>query len=233
MNKKKINIAIIPARGGSKRIKKKNIKKFINKPIILFVINELKKSKCFDLIVVSSDNAQILQIAKKGGADILIKRPKNISDDKTDTKKVIIHSIKELEKKFFLNKIFCTYPTSVFLNSKLIKSAFKMEKKFNSFILGASHFNHPIQRSFKKRKNNLINLNHPNQILKRTQDLENNYHDTGQFYLASRNNWMNQSSIISNNSHFIFLSKYEFLDIDNPEDWKFAEILFKNSIKKS
>ena len=226
-DKKKINIAIIPAREGSKRIKKKNIKKFISKPIILFVIKELRKSKFFDLIVVTSDSPKILQIAKKGGAHILIKRPKNLSDDKTDTKSVIKHSIRELDKNFLLEKIFCTYPTSVFLNSKLIKSAFDLEKESNGFILGASNYNHPIQRSFKKKKNNLIKLNYPNQISKRTQDLEKNYHDAGQFYLASRKNWMAPSSIISNKTSFIELSKFESQDIDNPEDWEFAETLFK------
>ena len=221
-----MNYCIIPARSKSKRIKKKNIKKFINKPIILHTIDKLKKIKNLDLIVVSSDCDQILKIAKNGGADYLIKRPKNISDDKTDTRSVILHSITELEKKFKLNKIFCIYPTSVFLSLKNIQDAVKLEKKRGNFVLSAIKYNHPIQRSFLEN-NKKIKLNFPEKIASRTQDLKNNYHDAAQFYLASKKNWIRSKSIISNKASFVELSKLEAHDIDELDDWKYAELLFK------
>ena len=148
MKVKKLNIAIIPARHGSKRIKNKNIKKFITKPIILHVIDLLKKTKFFDLIVVSSDNKKILNIAERGGANYLINRPKELANDKADTRSVILHSISELEKKFELKKIFCIYPTSVFLTKKNIRKALELEKKTKNFVFSAIQYDHPIQRSF-------------------------------------------------------------------------------------
>jgi len=227
MKVKKLNIAIIPARYGSKRIKHKNIKKFITKPIILHVIDLLKKSKFFDLIVVSSDSKKILDIAERGGANYLINRPKELANDKADTRSVILHSISELEKKFELKKIFCIYPTSVFLTKKNIRKALELEKRVKNFVFSAIQYDHPIQRSFARNYKN-IKLNYPKKIFFRTQDLKKNYHDAAQFYLASKENWIKSKSIICNKSSFVELSKFEAHDIDNLVDWQFAEILFKN-----
>ena len=227
MKVKKLNIAIIPARHGSKRIKNKNIKKFITKPIILHVIDLLKKTKFFDLIVVSSDNKKILNIAERGGANYLINRPKELANDKADTRSVILHSISELEKKFELKKIFCIYPTSVFLTKKNIRKALELEKKTKNFVFSAIQYDHPIQRSFARNYKN-IKLNYPKNIFSRTQDLKKNYHDAAQFYLASKETRIESKSIICNKSSFVELSKFEAQDIDNLDDWKFAEILFKN-----
>ena len=227
MKIKKLNIAIIPARYGSKRIKHKNIKKFITKPIILHVIDLLKKTKFFDLIVVSSDNKKILNIAERGGANYLINRPKELANDKADTRSVILHSISELEKKFEIKKIFCIYPTSVFLIKKNIMKALELEKKTKNFVFSAIQYDHPIQRSFARNYKN-IKLNYPKNIFSRTQDLKKNYHDAAQFYLASKETWIKSKSIICNKSSFVELSKFEAHDIDNLVDWQFAEILFKN-----
>ncbi len=231
MKNKEVNIAIIPARLGSKRIKQKNIKKFFNKPIILHVIEILKKTKLFNYIVVTSDSNKILKIAKKGGSNISIKRPKYLSDDKTDTKSVIIHSIKELEKIVNIKKVFCIYPTSVFTKVSTIHKAFKLEKENNTFIFTASNYAHPIERSFilKKKK---LKLNFPKLINTRTQDLEDNYHDAAQFYFADKKIWLSNSSIISNNSIFIKIPRSKSHDIDNPDDWKIAENFWKTLNKK-
>ena len=232
MKVKKLNIAIIPARYGSKRIKHKNIKKFITKPIILYVIDLLKKTKFFDLIVVSSDNKRILNIAKQGGANYLINRPKELANDKVDTRSVILHSISELEKIYELKKIFCVYPTSVFLTKKIIKNALELEKRTKNYVFSAIQYDHPIQRSFTKNYKN-IKLNNPKKIFSRTQDLKKNYHDAAQFYLASKEKWKKSKSIICNEASFVELTKFEALDIDNLDDWKFAEILHKNKNKNN
>ena len=227
MKVKKSVIAIIPARIGSKRIKKKNIKKFLNKPIILHTLKNLKNSNYFDLIVVSSDSKDVLEISKSGGANCFINRPKKLSNDFADTKSVIVHSILELEKKYILDKIFCIYPTSIFLKKKTIKKALDQQKLTKNFIFGAKEYEHPIERSFKKNKKK-IKLNHPKKIFSRTQDLEKNYHDAAQFYLASKQTWLNSKSIINNNSSFIEISKFESQDIDTLNDWKFSELLYRN-----
>ena len=221
-----MNIAIIPARSGSKRIKKKNIKNFFNKPILLHVIDNLKKVNKLDYIVVSSDSNEILKIANKGGADLLIKRPKNLSDDKTDIKSVIKHAIRYLEKSIKIDKVLCIFPTAVFTKPLTINKAFIKEKKTNKLIFSATKFNHPIERSF-FLKNKKLSLNYPNLIGRRTQDLKENFHDAAQFYLASKNKWLNNDSIISKKSIFLEIPALQSQDIDNENDWEIAEKLWR------
>ncbi len=226
-----MNIAIIPARSGSKRIKNKNIKNFLGKPIISKVIEKLKKSRNIKLIVVSSDSEKILKISKNYGADVLIKRPKNLSNDFADTYSVIQHAINYLQLNDFLFKnVFCIYPTSIFLNSSIILRALKKLKK-NNYVLTGVKYNHPIERSFKNLRNR-IKLNYPKKIYSRTNDINPSYHDAAQLYLAKTNTWLNDKKIISNNSSFVELMKYSCVDIDTIEDWKIAEIIYEN-LKKN
>jgi N-acylneuraminate cytidylyltransferase len=147
-----MNIAIIPARYGSKRLKLKNIKIFYNKPIIFWTIQKLIKSKIFDFIVVTSDSNRILKISKKFGANILIKRPKNLSDDNTSTKPVIVHAINYLKNKKIkkINSICCIYPCNPFVLVKDLRKAFDVFKRDNSkFVFPVTEYSHPIQRALK------------------------------------------------------------------------------------
>lgn len=219
------NIAVIPARGGSKRIKNKNIRKFINKPIIFYVIEILKKSKFFDKIILSTDSKKIAKICKNK-VDIIIHRPKNLADDFTSTHSVVKHAINYLKlNDYKFANVLCAYPTSVFLNNDIIKNAFKKLKGKN-YIFSAVKYSHPIERSFIKCKNQ-IKLNFKNQIDTRTQDIRSSFHDAGQFYLANTNVWLKNNEIISNNSSIIEISAKKCHDIDYLEDWKYSEYMWR------
>jgi pseudaminic acid cytidylyltransferase len=225
-----MNVAIIPARYGSKRVKLKNIKNFYHKPIIFWTIQKLIKSKIFDFIVVTSDSNRILKISKKFGANILIKRPKGLSDDKTATKPVIVHAIDCLKKKIKkkINAICCIYPCNPFVLIKDLRKAFDIFKRDNSkFIFTVTEYSHPIQRALKLNKVFGVKPISKNNMNKRTQDLEKTYFDSGQFYFGSEILWRSKK-----NAHEcgepIIIPSWRSIDIDNIDDWKRAEILFKS-----
>ena len=224
--KKKL-LAIIPARGGSKRVKKKNIKLFYGKPIIYYAIQILKKSKIFDKIVVSTDSREIAEVSKKYGADVPFLRPKNISDGKTTTNPVIKHTIKFFEKKnIYFDKICCLYPTSILTRPEDLRLANKKLKKNISYIFSATRYDHPIYRSFKitKKRVELFNKKYE---FSRTQDLPVFYHDAAQFYIGWRKSWLNKKSVFRKYSSFIEIPKLRSQDVDNLQDWKNLELLWK------
>jgi pseudaminic acid cytidylyltransferase len=223
-----MKIAIIPARFGSKRIKKKNIKNFYSKPMIYWAIKRIKESKLFDFICVSSDSNKILNIAKNYGVEILIKRPTNLSDDMTPTKSVIIHAIEYLEKmKIKFETICCVYPCNPFMLAEDLRRAFKIYKKNSSkFIFPVVEYSHPIQRALRiNRKSETKPITLANQK-KRTQDLERSYFDSGQFYYGSKSIWRSDKNL-HNNGVPLIIPSWRVVDIDNLQDWKRAELLFK------
>ena len=224
-----MKIAIIPARGGSKRIKNKNIKKFLSKPILYWTIKVLKKSNLFNRIIVSTDSLNIKNISLKLGVDEIIDRPKNLSDDITPTKPVIEHAIKNMKFKDYkkVKFICCIYPCNPFLNSNDLKNSFNILKKnLKNFVFPVTEYPHPIQRAFKLKKNNKLIFFNKKDELTRTQDLIKSFHDAGQFYWGTKNNWLSKKKIHSNSFGYI-ISKWRSVDIDNNEDWKKAELLFK------
>ena len=223
-----MNIAIIPARGGSKRIKKKNIKFFFKKPMISWAINSLKKSKLFDKIFVSTDNLEIANIAKKYGAEVPFIRSKKLSDDLTPTLPVIRDAILKLKDNFKIKNICCVYPCSPFLNSEDLEKTYKILKKNpNKFVFPVIENSHPIQRSFKLQGNkNLVEFFFKSKEMSRTQDLDKTYHDAGQFYWGSIKTWMNKKRLHSGSSAFVVPS-WKYVDIDNLNDWIRAEKIFK------
>ena len=224
------NIAIIPARGGSKRIKNKNIKIFNHKPIIQHTIEILKKTNLFDLIVVSSDSKKIEKLCQKIGIDFFIKRQKKLSGNIVSTHPVILNSIEILlKKKIKLKNIFCIYPTSVFINKNIINQALKKLKLSNAYVFSAIKYNHPIERSFKKINNKII-FNFQKKILSRTQDIKTSYHDAAQFYLANYKTWQRKKNILKSAKTFVEMPKFSCIDIDDLDDWYQAEKMFK--IKK-
>jgi pseudaminic acid cytidylyltransferase len=223
-----MKIAVIPARFGSKRIKKKNIKTFYSKPMIYWAIKKIKESKLFDFICVSSDSNKVLNIAKKYGVEILIKRPVNLADDITPTKPVIIHAIEHLKKmKIKFETICCVYPCNPFMLSKDLKKAFSIYKKNNSkFVFPVVEYSHPIQRALRiDNKSRVKSVGFMNSK-KRTQDLEKTYFDSGQFYFGSKSIWQSNKGLHSNGMPLIIPS-WRVVDIDNLNDWKRAELLFQ------
>tara|TARA_Y100000991_G_scaffold208384_1_gene187334 strand:+ start:304 stop:999 length:696 start_codon:yes stop_codon:yes gene_type:complete len=230
-----MNLLIIPARGGSKRIPRKNIKHFQGKPIIEWTINESKKLKIFDKFIVSTDDDEIAKISKSAGFEIPFIRPKNLSGDHSSTRDVIIHSI-----KFFKNiniefdNICCLYPTSALLDANDISKALEklMESKKDIYIFSALNYCHPIQRSFFIEKNGFSKIIFPESIKKRTQDLEPAFHDAGQFYIASEKTWLNKEDIFEGGLPYI-LPKNRAIDIDTMEDWELAESIFEMNLKRN
>ncbi|WP_415308628.1 pseudaminic acid cytidylyltransferase [Candidatus Pelagibacter sp. Uisw_099_02] len=229
---KKDLICVIPARAGSKRIKNKNFKLFCNKPIISQVIGNLKKSNFFSEIFVSTNSNQISKISDKLGVKVL-RRSEKLSDDYTDTKTVICDAIKKIKKlNYSFNKVCCIYPTSVFIEIAKLKKAEKILKKNVPYVFSAKEYLHPIYRSFYRDKYNYLKKNFPNSMNKRTQDIKNVFHDAAQFYLGWNESWENKLDIFDKNSKFIAFPKLSSLDIDDYEDWKIAELLWKTKQKK-
>ena len=225
MKNKKLDICIIPARGGSKRIPNKNIKKFFGKPIINYTIDIIKKSKLFKKIVVSSDNPKILKIAKLNNCLTHLRSPYYASDH-IDTISVVAKIVKDLEESYNINRVCCVYPTSIFITKKNLKEAYNKLKKKNNYVFSAAKFSHPIQRAFLK-KSKKIEMFDQKFFLKGTQDLNEFYYDAAQFYIGWRNSWLKKKVIFQGPNKFIELNENLFQDIDNPEDWKSALLKWK------
>tara|TARA_B100001123_G_C15340166_1_gene1034508 strand:- start:4841 stop:5530 length:690 start_codon:yes stop_codon:yes gene_type:complete len=221
-----MNIAIIPARGGSKRIPRKNIKFFFGKPMIAYSIEAAKKSKIFDKIIVSTDDKNVAKIAKKFGASVPFLRPSILADDLTPTAPVISHAIKEISKNETIDIVCCIYPCTPLLSYKnLQKAKVFFEKKKAKFVYSIVEYPHPIQRAMKKMNNGELKLLHPKYEVTRTQDLEKTFHDAGQFYFARAKTWLKNKKIHSNAVGYEIKS-WQVVDIDNNDDWKKAELLF-------
>ena len=224
-----MNVCIIPARGNSKRIKKKNIKLFCGKPIIAWSIKLARDSKCFDRIIVSTDNSAIANLAKKYGAEVPFKRPKNLSNDYASTVSVISHAINwQIKNNQKPKHVCCIYPTSVFARPYYIKRGLKFLKKFNPrYTFSVTNYSHPIQRSFKIKKNNRIKMFYSKNYKSRSQDLETTFHDAGQFYWGFADTWLKKKAVLDNNSLPIVIPRNRVQDIDTIEDWEIAKRIFK------
>ncbi len=225
-----MNIAIIPARQGSKRIKGKNIKNFLGKPIISYAIKKAISSKLFDYVIVSTDSSKIQKISENYGAKVFFKRPKKISNDKAKTQDVIIHSLDWFKKKNILFEyVCCIYPTSAMVKSIDLKESFKLVKNMKwSFVMSAQKYTTQIERSFKLLNKRIV-LNDKKKFIKNSQTFQDFYHDAGQFYWGTSKSWYSKNTISSNKSTIYELKKYQAVDINTLEDWKFAEKLYKLS----
>ena len=229
-----MNLLIIPARGGSKRIPRKNIKHFKGKPIIEWAMAESKKLKVFDKFIVSTDDAEISKISLKKGFEIPFIRPAGLSGDHSSTRDVIIHAINFFNKENVqLEYVCCLYPATPFLQSNDIRKALQMLKasKKDIYIFSAAKYSHPIQRSFFLKKNGYSKMFFSEDFQKRTQDLQSVYHDAGQFYLASAKTWLNKEDIFENSLPYV-LSPNKSIDIDTMEDWNLAELMYEISQKE-
>ena len=229
-----MNLCVIPARGGSKRIPKKNIKNFCGKPIIAWSIEQAIKSKCFDKIIVSTDDKDIAKIAKSYGAEIPFVRPKKLSDDFTGTTPVIAHAIKwYIKKNYNPSYVCCIYAAAPFISLSDLKKGLEILKKNRcDYVFPIINYSYPIQRSFKIKKNNRLKMFNPEYFNYRSQDLEEAFHDAGQFYWGKKNSWLQNRVIVSERASPIILPRSRALDIDTMEDWKIAETMFKTNYEK-
>jgi pseudaminic acid cytidylyltransferase len=220
------NVAIILARGGSKRISRKNILPFLGKPIIAYTIETAIASKLFDEVMVSTDDDEIRDIAMQYGAKVpFLRSSENASDFATT-----IDVVKEVQQTYFekFNKEFenicCLYATSPFTTIKDLKAGLTLlEKSEAQTVFPIMQFSYPIQRSLSLSENGIVNMIQPEHLNTRTQDLEKSFHDAGQWY------WMKKdvNSLFTEASKAIVLSEMEGQDIDTVDDWKLAELKYE------
>lgn len=222
------SVAIIPARGGSKRIPKKNIKEFFGKPLIAYSIETALKSKLFDRVIVSTDDKEIARIAKEYGAEVPFLRPNNLSDDFTGTDDVILHTLDYL-KSIGENYDYCctVYATAPLLQEKYLIEGFKSLKNTNAtHAFSATSMPFPIQRTFKINQKNRCKMFSPEHYNTRSQDLEEAYQDAGQFCWTNLNT-TSDKIVFDTDSIPIILPRYLVQDIDTLDDFKRAEIMYE------
>lgn len=226
-------VAIIPARGGSKRIPRKNIKDFHGKPLIAYSIETAIKSNLFDKVIVSTDDEEIAQISKKYGATVPFLRPKKLSDDFTGTGAVVNHTLEYLKSVGENYDFVCTiYATAPFLDEKYLIEGFEKLKKSNAKnAFSCTSMPFPIQRTFKITSNERCEMFWPENFMKRSQDLEEAFQDAGQFYWTNLN-IKSYEITFGKDSIPIILPRYLVQDIDTLEDWQRAEFMYE-AIKRS
>lgn len=222
-------IAIIPARSGSKRIPNKNIKSFLGKPIIAYSIQTAIESNLFDEVMVSTDCEEIAKIAKSYGAKVPFYRTKKNASDYATTLEVLNEVIDQYKKNGFdYDYGCCLYSTAPFITPNHLKEAYKnlIDKSFDT-VFAAVKYRHPIERAFRLNKQNKVQLNNPEKESTRTQDLNTNYHDAGQFYWFNTKSLIENTSLLNGNTSAIIMDEIEVHDIDSPSDWQIAELKYK------
>tara|TARA_B100000519_G_C14219452_1_gene426791 strand:+ start:130 stop:825 length:696 start_codon:yes stop_codon:yes gene_type:complete len=229
-----MNVAIIPARGGSKRIPKKNIKDFCGNPMISYSIKVALKSKIFQRVIVSTDDNEIAKVSESFGAEVPFIRPKNISDDFATTGDVMSHATKWLKENVnHLASVCCIYATAPFIKKDDLIKAYNLFKENEwSFVFSATSFPFPIQRAIKLNEEGSIKMFQPEHFESRSQDLTESFHDAGQFYFGKPESWINRDKIFLANSSIFILPRWRVQDIDTTEDWSYAEKLFNIIDKK-
>lgn len=223
-----MRLAVIPARGGSKRIPRKNIREFYGKPLIAYSIEAAAHSGCFDRIVVSTDDPEIAMVAKDWGAEVPFKRPATLSGDHVATAPVVAHAISTLANDNFIpHQVCCIYATAPLLQAGSIRDGLTaLERECSDFAFSVTTFPFPIQRALRRTHKGRVAMFAPEHLATRSQDLEEAWHDAGQFYWGLASAWLNQKPIFSENSVPIVLERWRVQDIDTLEDWEMAELLY-------
>lgn len=224
-----MKVAIIPARGGSKRIPRKNIKEFFGKPMIAWSIEAAKASGCFDLVIVSTDDDEITQVAKEYGASVPFKRPPELSDDYAGTIEVIAHAIQWVNENIGqVSQACCLYATAPFVTGQDLRDSHVQFKRDNAdYTFSVTSYAFPIQRAIRISESGCVSMFQPEHFLARSQDLEEAWHDAGQFYWGKAEAWLEQRVLFNEASTGYKLPRERVQDIDTLEDWNRAEWLFK------
>jgi pseudaminic acid cytidylyltransferase len=224
-----MRLCVIPARGGSKRIPRKNIKEFFGKPMIAWSIEAAKKSECFDRIIVSTDDEEIAMVSQKYGADVPFLRPRDLADDYAGTTPVIAHAIKwQNEHGAETSNACCLYATAPFVHVGDLQKGFALLAETKSdFAFSVTSYSFPIQRAVRITEDNRVEMFQPKYFNSRSQDLEQAWHDAGQFYWGTSESWLSEKKIFSEFSIPIPIPRYRVQDIDTQEDWDRAVLLFK------
>ena len=224
-----MRLAVIPARGGSKRIPRKNIRPFCGKPMIAWSIEAAEASGCFDRIVVSTDDKEIAEIARSCGADVPFLRPAHLSDDHVGTIPVIAHAIQwHGERGLEPAQVCCIYATAPFMTAQDLRDAFDtLVREECAYVFPVASFGFPIQRAMRLTGEGRAQMFYPELFGTRSQDLEEAYLDAGQFYWGRATAWLEGSPIFSSDAIPLVLPRHRVQDIDTPEDWTRAELMFE------
>ncbi len=224
-----MNVAIIPARGGSKRIPGKNIKPFAGKPIIKYPIDAAVKSGLFEKVIVSTDSEHIAEIALDGGAEVPFMRPADLADDFTPTADVLFHALHWLhEHGLDIKYLCCIYSTTPFLQIKDIRRGYDLMCEMQvSSVFSVTTFSFPIFRALKINDKGRLEMFWPEHELTRSNDLPEAYHDAGQFYWLDGGKFLESKKLYTTDALPAVLPRYLVQDIDTPEDWETAERMFR------
>jgi pseudaminic acid cytidylyltransferase len=224
-----LKIAVIPARGGSKRIPRKNIRPFCGKPIIAYSIAAARESALFDEIVVSTDDEEIAAVARDAGATTPFMRPKAIADDFTGTNAVVRHTITWFaEQGSAVAHACCIYATAPLIQSRFIREGYeRLSASDAAFAFSVTDYAFPIQRAVRMTADGRVEALHPEHRMTRSQDLEGAYHDAGQFYWGTAQAFLDDVPLFSSRSIGVILPRLLVQDIDTPEDWEQAEAMFR------
>lgn len=221
-----MKVAVIPARGGSKRIPQKNIKDFCGMPIIAYSIEAAKRSGLFDRVVVSTDCEKIAEVAIKFGADVPFFRPSELADDHTILLEAVAHCVKRLElRDESQSQICCLFATAPMIESSSLVAGYELLRELGrGLVMSVAEFAYPIQRALSLDELGRVQMIQPQYALTRSQDLNPCYHDAAQFIWGSASAFLNYKH---ENTHGIRVDRATVQDIDTMEDWAFAETLYQ------
>lgn len=222
-----MKLCVIPARGGSKRIPRKNIKSFNGKPMIAWSIEAAKASGLFDRIIVSTDDAEIAEVAKQWGADVPFIRPEVLSNDHAGTTPVIAHATQwALDEGMDVEAVCCIYATAPFVQVGNLKQGWQALTSGDwDYAFAVTDFAAPIFRAFKQLDEGGVEMFFPEHFATRSQDLPVALHDAGQFYWGRPAAWLEDKRIFDQRSKPIEIPRWRVQDIDTPDDWERAEIM--------
>jgi pseudaminic acid cytidylyltransferase len=224
-----MRLAIIPARGGSKRIPRKNIKPFCGKPMIAWSIEAALASGCFDRIIVSTDDPEIAEVARAHGAEVPFMRPPELSNDHTGTIPVVAHAVDWMDQQVGpIQFACCLYATAPFVQPQDLQQGFELLQQSGAqYTFTVTNFAAPIQRSFRITDQQRIEMFNPAQFNTRSQDLEEAYHDAGQFYWGRAQAWLAATPLYSEFATPLVLPRFRVQDVDTQDDWIRAEFMFE------
>ena len=223
-----MKVAVIPARGGSKRIPRKNIREFQGRPIIAWSILAARAANVFDRVIVSTDDAEIAAVAAKWGAEVPFLRPLEIADDNSGTTSVIAHATHRLmAENPEIEAVCCIYATAPLISALDIQRGLQgLESGEWAYAFSATDFAAPVHRSFRLRPEGGVEMLFPEHFSSRSQDLPQVFHDAAQFYWGRPASWMEKKIVFADHSLPILIPRWRVQDIDTPEDWERAELAF-------
>lgn len=224
-----MKLAVIPARGGSKRIPRKNVRDFCGRPMLAWPIQAALDSACFDEVIVSTDDDEIAEVARHSGASVPFMRPADLSDDYTGTIPVIRHATQWFaDQGLEPREVCCLYATAPFVQAEDLRRGLAvLQDQAVDYAFSVTSYGFPIQRALRVNDQLRVEMFQPENFTRRSQDLEEAFHDAGQFYWGQASAWLAGKVIFSSSSAAVLLPRHRVQDIDTPEDWTRAEWLFK------